>query len=209
MVLEFWFEFASPYAYPSAWRIERTAAARGVRVVWRPFLLSPLLRRQQSLADSPFNLVPAMGRYMWRDMERVCRREMLPFRRPRVFPIRTLAAARLAIVGAKGGWVAPFARSVFATYFGEGGDISETGVLSALVREAGGEPVRDLPDAQSEETKALLRANGAEAESKGLFDSPSFYCRPLAGGGGELFCGDHRLEDAIAWAADRDQTLGS
>jgi 2-hydroxychromene-2-carboxylate isomerase len=207
MVIEFWFEFASAYAYPAAWRIERTAAAQGVRVVWRPFLLGPLLRRQQGLADSPFNLTPAKGRYMWRDMERICRKEMLPFRRPKVFPTRSLAAARLALVGARRGWIAPFSRSVYEAYFGDDQDISNLEVLKGLVRAAGGDPVRDLLDAESDEIKTELRSNGAEAERKGLFGSPSFYCYPAVGGAGELFWGNDRLEEAVAWASGRDHHL--
>jgi len=37
--VQFWFEFASTHSHPAAMRVERAAAARGVAVVWRPFLL--------------------------------------------------------------------------------------------------------------------------------------------------------------------------
>lgn len=69
--LEFWFEFASTYSYLAASRIEEVAAGSGVRLRWRPFLLGPIFA-SQGWGDSPFNLYPLKGRYMWRDMERLC-----------------------------------------------------------------------------------------------------------------------------------------
>ena len=44
--LEFWYEFASPYSYLSAMRIETLAAAYGVDIVWKPFLLGPIFKAQ-------------------------------------------------------------------------------------------------------------------------------------------------------------------
>ncbi|MCP3982890.1 MAG: hypothetical protein GY723_00790 [bacterium] len=69
--IEFWFEFASTYSYLTAMRIDTIAQAAGAETVWKPFLLGPIFRAQ-GWNDSPFNLYPAKGRYMWRDMERLC-----------------------------------------------------------------------------------------------------------------------------------------
>ena len=66
--VQFWFEFASTYSYVAALRIEAVAGSRGVPFEWKPFLLGPIFRRQ-GWNDSPFNLYPARGRYMWRDQE--------------------------------------------------------------------------------------------------------------------------------------------
>ena len=93
--LEFWFEFASTYSYPAAMRVEAEAHARGIEVAWRPFLLGPIFA-QQGWQDSPFNLYPAKGAYMWRDLERICESLGLPMRHPSVFPRNGLHAARVA-----------------------------------------------------------------------------------------------------------------
>ena len=42
--IEFWYEFASTYSYPSAMRIQRLASDAGVAVCWRPFLLGPIFK---------------------------------------------------------------------------------------------------------------------------------------------------------------------
>ena len=79
MDIDFWFEFGSTYSYPAAMRVEELAGQAGVGVNWRPFLLGAIFR-EQGLSDSPFNLYPAKGRYMWHDLERTCRALGIPFK---------------------------------------------------------------------------------------------------------------------------------
>ena len=93
---EFWYEFASTYSYPAAMRVAGLAGSRGVALAWRPFLLGPIFAAQ-GWRDSPFNLYPAKGRYMWRDMERICGALELPLKRPDPFPQNSLLAARVAL----------------------------------------------------------------------------------------------------------------
>jgi 2-hydroxychromene-2-carboxylate isomerase len=116
-VIEFWYEFGSTYSYPAAMRIEPLAAEAGVSLRWRPFLLGTIFR-PLGWNESPFNIFPAKGRYMWRDLERVCPAEGLPLKLPPVkFPQNGLKAARLALIGEEGGWTPAFTRAVFAANY--------------------------------------------------------------------------------------------
>jgi 2-hydroxychromene-2-carboxylate isomerase len=192
--VEFWYEFASTYSYPAAARIERLANAAGVEVAWRAFLLGPIFQRQ-GWNDSPFNIYPVKGRYMWRDLERICAREGLPFARPSRFPRNGLMAARIA--AAADPWCAEFTRRVYHANFAEDREISEPTVLAAIL-DAIGEPSADvLAHAQSDEAKQRLRAQTDEAAVIGIFGAPSFVVD------GELFWGNDRLEQAIELAAKR------
>ncbi|MEW6297751.1 MAG: 2-hydroxychromene-2-carboxylate isomerase [Thermodesulfobacteriota bacterium] len=192
MALQFWFEFASTYSYLSAARVESLAAAAQVPVVWKPFLLGPIFKRQ-GWDDSPFNLYPAKGRYMWRDMERLCEKYGLPFRKPTQFPRSGLLAARVACAHAEAAWCPAFVRAVYHANFAEDRDIADpqtiAGILAALRQD--GEAL--LAQAQLPETKDRLRRQTEEAAARGIFGAPSF------GVGDELFWGNDRLEDAIAW----------
>jgi 2-hydroxychromene-2-carboxylate isomerase len=193
--LEFWFEFASTYSYPAALRIEAAARSAGVPLAWRPFLLGPIFRAQ-GWNDSPFNLQPAKGRYMWRDLERVCAELGAPFRRPSVFPRNGLLAARVACRFSDAAWCPDFVRGVYRANFAEDRDIADPAVVAACL-EAAGEPARErIEEAQSAASKELLRAQTERAAAAGVFGAPSFTV------GGELFWGNDRLEAALAcWRA--------
>ena len=193
--LEFWFEFASTYSYPAAMRIEEAARKADIDVVWRPFLLGPLLKSQQGLADSPFNLVPAKGAYMWRDVARICAGYGFDFKRPSVFPRNGLRAARVVHAAAGQEWTVEFVRAVYRANFARDLDIADPGMLAACVIEAGGDPVAALAAAETRQTKQALRDATVEAARKGIFGAPSFISED-----GELFWGNDRLDDAIAWA---------
>jgi len=197
-VLDFWFDFASTYSYPAAMRISPLAAAAGVAVRFRPFLLGPIFQAQ-GWTSSPFNLYPAKGRYMWRDLERLCADLGLPFRRPEPFPQQSLQAARVALVALSEGWGEDFCRAVFRATFGEGRRIDDAATITALLAPFGVDVRTVLAAARSEPIKARLRVETAAAQERGVFGSPSFVTPD-----GELFWGNDRLERALAWAA-KDQ----
>jgi 2-hydroxychromene-2-carboxylate isomerase len=192
--IEFWHEFASTYSYPAAMRIERLARARGVTVLWRPFLLGPIFKAQ-GLNTSPFVVNEAKGANMWRDVSRICARDGLRFVRPRVFPQNSLIAARveLCLEESRRG---AFARAAYALEFGEGADISGRAAIANLLTRLGEDAEAILERAQGEETKAALRAGGEQAGAYGAFGSPSFVTQD-----GELFWGNDRLEHALDWAS--------
>lgn len=189
--LDFWFEFGSTYSYPAAMRIESIAKSEGVSVVWRPFLLGPIFR-EQGWDDSPFNLYPAKGRYMWRDLERICTQQGLVLRRPSQFPRDGLLAARLACCFSSEPWLPEFVRRVYLANFAEDRDISDRPVLQSIL-EAVAQPVRLLDEAQSPEAKQQLRSQTERAVSLGIFGAPTFAIDA------ELFWGNDRLEAAIFW----------
>jgi 2-hydroxychromene-2-carboxylate isomerase len=192
--LDFWFDFASTYSYPAALRIAPPAEAAAVHVRLRPFLLGPIFKAQ-GWETSPFNLHPAKGRHMWRDLERVCAELKLPFRRPEPFPQRSLLAARVALVGREQLWGDAFCRAVFRAEFGEGRRIDDAAVIGAILAELKVEPTAALAAAQSDAIKAKLRSETEEAQRLGIFGAPTFVCAD-----GELFWGNDRLEPALRWA---------
>jgi len=192
--LDFWYEFASTYSYLSVMRVEKVAAAAKVDVTWRPFLLGPIFRAQ-GWNDSPFNVYPAKGRYMWRDLERLSAGYGLPFRRPSAFPRNGLLAARIALAAEAEGWCPDWTRAVFTAEFAEDRDIGDTAVLAGLLETLGREPGEVLARAESDANKAALRGQTERAQALGIFGAPSFVV------GGELYWGNDRLGDAIAKAA--------
>jgi 2-hydroxychromene-2-carboxylate isomerase len=192
--LTFWFEFASTYSYLSAMRVEEMAKKAGVGLIWRPFLLGPIFKAQ-GWDTSPFNLYPAKGRYMIRDMERIASERGLAFHLPKPFPQNGLMAARLAIVGLEEGWTPAFVKAVYRLEFADGRNIADRAVLGDALEAVGAAVHQAFARAESQDVKQALRSNTEEALSKGIFGAPSFTT-----GRGEIFWGDDRLDQALSWS---------
>ena len=192
--IEFWFEFASTYSYLSAMRLPDAARSAGAEVVWRPFLLGPILAGQ-GWSGSPFSVLPVKGAYMWRDVERRAARLGLGFRRPDPFPQNGLLAARVATaaLGADAEAAVAFVQNVYLAQFDAGRDISDPAAIAECASAAG---LSDgaVEAAQTPEVKQALRESTEEAKGRGMFGAPSFVARS------ELFWGDDRLEDALEHA---------
>ena len=190
--MEFWFEFGSTYSYPAAFRVEEAAGNAGVELVWRPFLLGPIFK-EQGWNDSPFNIYPAKGRYMWRDLERICEELQIPLRQPSQFPRNGLLASRVACLFEAERWVPEFVRRVYLANFGYDRDISKSAEIASILK-ALDLPADLLSAAESPESKAKLRAQSERAGALGIFGAPTFVSES------EIFWGNDRLETAITWA---------
>lgn len=194
--LEIWFEFGSNYSYLSVMRIEALAAARGVDLLWQPFLLAPIFRAF-GWQTSPFVLQKEKGAYVWRDMARLCRKYGLPWTRPTAFPRSAVLPLRVASFGARTPWIGEFCRRVMLRNFADDREIDSLeavgGVLSAMALPADA----ILAAALSDSNKNCLRRQTEEAQRKGLFGAPTFLV------GDEMFWGNDRLDDALDFAVDR------
>lgn len=191
--LEFWYDFASTYSYLSAMRIETMAQAAQVEIVHRPFLLGPIFK-SFGWATSPFRLFPQKGAYMVRDLERIAAERGITFHLPEAFPVNSLQAARLALVAEEAGCIAAFTQKVFDAEFAKRRDIADAGVLAAIADSLGLDAARGNDPA----IKERLRAQTERAAALGVFGAPT-----LISEGGELFWGDDRLEQALAWLPTR------
>jgi 2-hydroxychromene-2-carboxylate isomerase len=164
-------------------------------VRWRPFLLGPIFAAQ-GWTSSPFNLYPAKGRNMWRDVEREAARLGLPaLTRPDPFPQNSLSATRAAILGQGEDWLVPFSKAVYTASFAQGRSIAEPAAVIGILDSLGLDGTQTLRAASAEANKTRLRVAGEEARSRGIYGAPSFLTED-----GELFWGNDRLEQALAWA---------
>jgi 2-hydroxychromene-2-carboxylate isomerase len=192
--LEFWYDFASTYSYLSAMRIETLAQASGVTVAWKPFLLGPIFQAQ-GWTSSPFNIYPAKGRYMIRDIERLSAERGLVFHSPTPFPQNSLLPARLALALAPDGPIAAFTRAVYQAQFAHGLQLDDRAALGTILESLRLDSARFFDLSAASAVKDALKAQTAQAQSYGIFGAPTFRTAD-----GELFWGDDRLEQAIAHA---------
>ena len=191
-IIEFYFDFSSPYGYFASTRVDDLAADFGRTAVWKPILLGVVLKEtdMRPLAD-----IPIKGDYAKHDWERMGRMMNIPYRLPSKFPVATQAAARAFY------WLDDrdselarlFAKSALHAYFAENVDIS---LPAAVVDIAAALHVdRDeLSQAlQCPAIKERLRTETMNAIGKGVFGSPFFFVN------GEPFWGSDRMWMVKKW----------
>jgi 2-hydroxychromene-2-carboxylate isomerase len=192
-IIEFWFDFGSNYSYPSMMRIQRAAAAANLRVELKPFMLGPIFK-SLGWETSPFVLQTLKGDYVWRDMRRQCVKYGLRWQRPSVFPRNALLAARIALQGEGTPWLEGFCEQVMLANFADDREIGDEAVLAGILAGLGADSGEIIAAAKTDACKAALRARTADAQARGIFGAPMFFV------GDEMFWGNDRLEDAIAYA---------
>jgi 2-hydroxychromene-2-carboxylate isomerase len=136
---------------------------------------------------------------MWRDVERLCARYRIPFAKPSRFPRNGLLASRVACLARATSehWLSEFVRAVFRANFAEDREIECAAEIRSIL-DSLGQPGMDLIEqAQTPENKLRLREQTRRAKELGIFGAPSFVV------GEELFWGNDRLQDALAWASYR------
>ena len=192
--IDFWFEFGSNYSYLSAMRIEVAAAQRGVVVRWRPFLLGPIFQ-SFGWSSSPFVLQKAKGAYVWKDMERQCDKYGIPWQKPSVFPRPATLPMKVAAAHAEAQWIGRYCRIFMTKNFALDEDINTQEQVGEVLAGFGLDAQVILDEAFSDARKSRLREATADAQARGIFGAPTFFAR------GEMFWGNDRLDDALAFAA--------
>jgi len=197
-MIDFWFSVGSTYTYLTVMRLAQVERDSGIAFRWRPFSVRQIMIEMDNI---PFSTKPVKAAYMWRDIERRAAMYGLKAKVPAPYPLAEWDVAnRVAVLGAQEGWVADYARATYRHWFEDGLEPGSEPNLSESLREIGQDIVRVTRLAAGDEIGRAYDAATAEARALNLFGSPSFVV------GGEVFWGDDRLDDAIAWY--RSGTLG-
>ncbi|SDG26284.1 2-hydroxychromene-2-carboxylate isomerase [Alloyangia pacifica] len=190
--IDFWYSIGSTYSYLTVMRLPQVAAAEGLTFNWRPFNVRHVMVSQNNI---PFRDKPQKTAYMWRDIARRAERYGLSPVLPAPYPLAGLVTANeVAVLGMQEGWGIDYTRATYRRWFELGEPAGEEPNLSESLREIGQDPNRVIERAGSEEIVHALASSTADAMTLGIFGSPTFAV------GHELFWGDDRLDDAIAWA---------
>ncbi|HET8995387.1 MAG TPA: DsbA family protein [Acetobacteraceae bacterium] len=190
--IDFWFSIGSTYSYLTVMRLNDVQASGGVTFTWCPFNVRDIMVEQN---NRPFVGKPVKSAYMWRDIERRAAMYGLPVRVPAPYPLPELEFAnRVAILAAEEGWCAEYAIATYQRWFQLGQEPGTEPNLSDSLREVGQDPQRVIAEARAGRIGNALRAATDRARAAGVFGSPTFVV------GTELFWGDDRLDDALAWS---------
>lgn len=190
--IDFWYAIGSTYSYLTVMRLPQVERDTGIAFRWRPFNVRHVMVEQNNV---PFKDKPVKAAYMWRDIARRAQRYGLSPRLPAPYPLPGLVLANLvATLGAEEGWGVDYTRATYRRWFEKGEPAGEEPNLSASLADIGRDPAATLAAAQSDRVADALAAETDVAMRLGVFGAPTFVVD------GEVFWGDDRLDDAIAWA---------
>jgi 2-hydroxychromene-2-carboxylate isomerase len=105
---------------------------------------------------------------------------------PTVFPVNSVKAMRGCIFLGKD--MVPFARAVFAAYWGDDKDISRDEVLADICKRVGIDPQKFLAAISEQTIKDQLKANTDEVMARGGFGSPTIFIDKT-----DMYFGNDRL----------------
>jgi 2-hydroxychromene-2-carboxylate isomerase len=193
--IEFWFDFASGYAYFAALEIEALAERHGRSVLWRPFTLGAAFKitGAQGLSRTPLK-----GEYARRDWQRLARLKGVVFKLPERHPKVGLAAIRAFyhIDRIDPPAAARLAKHIITGYFQDGLDTDDPDAIAqAASRLPGIDRESVLTGINDPEVKAIARQHGEAVVARGVFGSPWIFVD------GEPFWGGDRLAMVEQWLA--------
>jgi 2-hydroxychromene-2-carboxylate isomerase len=182
-VLEFYFDFRSPYAYLAQSQLHRL----GVEVAYRPFEILGLMDR---VGNVPTSITcKAKNRYLGADLQRWMAVYRVPLQRhPQIAEIDPRRLLRASLAADEIGLAPPAVDAIFQAFWGSGAPLTTAIDVAAVLGAAG---VSGPGLAARIDNPALDRALDAateEAIERGVFGAPTMYL------GEEMFFGNDRLD---------------
>ena len=196
--IEFWFSIGSTYTYLSVTQFAEVTQKTGASFSWQPFSVRKIMREMDNIPFPPSKQVKVD--YMWRDIERRAQGYGFTANVPAPYPLQEFDLAnRVAVLARQEGWCEDYVRGTYRRWFVDGHEAGSDLNLSQTLSEIGQDKSRVLERAGAPDVEAAYLKQTENAQRAGIFGSPSFIVD------GELFWGDDRLEDAIAWARKADR----
>ena len=191
--IDFYFSIGSTYTYLSVTRILDVEKKHGVKFNWKPFSVRAIMKEMNNI---PFpkdkkNKVD----YMWRDIERRAKSYGFFAKTPVPYPLSEFDLAnQIAILGLEEGWGIDYVRLTYKKWFQEGKEPAIDPSISEVCDELKLNKNEIITAAKDQIIQNKYLSNTDSARNNKIFGSPSFVVNS------EIFWGDDRMEDAIAWS---------
>jgi 2-hydroxychromene-2-carboxylate isomerase/rhodanese-related sulfurtransferase len=171
-IIDFYFDFSSPYAYFASTRIEALAARHGREVRWHPILLGVVFK---TVGTQALTTYPVKGDYAFHDFERTARFRRIPYNRPPRFPLPTQAAARAMLwamehLGAER--ATPLMHALFRAMFVDGVALDDANEVLRIAEGLGMAREALAAGIESAPIRDRLRTETTEALARGVFGAP-------------------------------------
>lgn len=192
-VIDFYFDFLSPYGYFGSTQIDALAERHGYSVNWKVFLVGAAFKKtgQKSAADRTV----IDQQYGLRDILRQAAYFGAPFTFPKVFGTSVLPPSRAYywLYDRDPTLAHQYARKVYHNVFALDVDMRQPENLAPILTQLGLDSREVLDWAGSDEGKTRFRQETDDALDRGVFGSPYFFV------GDQGFWGSDRLHTLEWW----------
>ena len=191
--IDFYFSIGSTYTFLSVTRILDIEKKNNIKFNWKPFSVRAIMKEMNNI---PFpkdkkNKVD----YMWRDIERRAKSYGFFAKTPVPYPLSEFDLAnQIAILGLEEGWGIDYVRLTYKKWFQEGKEPAIDPRISEVCDELKLNKNEIITAAKDQIIQNKYLLNTDSARNNKIFGSPTFVVNS------EIFWGDDRMEDAIAWS---------
>ena len=191
--IDFWFSIGSTYTYLSVNRLDEISKKENIKFNWYPFSVRKIMMDMDNIPFTPPSK-KIKSDYMWRDIERRAKFYGFKAKVPAPYPLTQFDLAnQIAILGMNEGWGIEYVTITYKRWFQQGKEPATEPNLTEIFQELNLEKQDIINKAQSSDIEDQYLKNTNKAYKLGVFGSPTFICNS------EVFWGDDRLDDCIAW----------
>jgi 2-hydroxychromene-2-carboxylate isomerase len=187
-ILDFYFDFSSPYAYIASERVQAIANKHALSLNYHAILLGFIypVTGQQPLVN-----IPLIAEYTLHDIQRSAREHKIKYQQPSTFPVGTVAACRgfYWIKKNQPELVADYVQAIYRAFFIDDRDISKANSVLQIGEELGLNKLEMDKACNDSEIKILTKSAVEKAIALNIFGSPFFRVN------GEAFWGNDRLDE--------------
>ena len=186
-VIDFYFDFPSPYAYLAHTQLPKIAAEHGTTIAYHPFRILELMK---IVGNRPTTIeCENKRRYSGADLQRWTKRYQVDFaRNPNSRSFDYAELDKGAIVAIADGRGAHYVTAVFAAIWGIPVDLSQRSVLINVLDRVGFDAESLLQRAATEDIAKKLEVETKAAAERGVFGAPTMFV------GDQMFFGNDRLD---------------
>ncbi len=184
-VIDFYFDFISPFSYLAHCRLPAIAARHGREIVYHVADLA-VLKLEGGNTGPTTRDMPLKLRYSGADQQRWAARYGVTIKRPSAYGPNRLNEG--VFWAADHGAIAEYVTATWRRLWGEGGDMTDEALMRSVAAELGWEVGAFLAFTESSEAETRYRASTRDAHQRGVFGVPTMMI------GEEMWWGNDRLE---------------
>ena len=183
-VLDFYFDFMSPFAYLAHTQLPALAARYGLRLEYHAIDL-PAAKLAAGNTAPPNVSIPVKLRYLVTDMQRWAKRYDVPLAFPKTLKSERLNRGLYFAVDRR--CAEDYVRAAWLPTWGQGGDMDDEALIRGVARAMGWDADEFLGFVESPDARERYALDNREAQARGVFGAPTMML------GDQMWWGNDRL----------------